>query len=265
MVAFGCARFLHNSRVLVREIPRIRPFTASRTLSYVSQEYGKSPLDKNCMLNYNPLLCSIPKSNFVVPSSGRSTRDPAPLYFDPDVQSLLKKLTRIDLARVYCRRKLGGKKLTLPTYKFVTNEELQDLVDDANRRVNEVLQMPPVLRLRAPTDRVLSHDPALQGLETAKHVFTDVTFGASDRRRVIVVRDADGTLREADWDERHRMNEMFFPRGGRKIKVSQNTALFVEITGHMLVVHGTSFVQSLLLESYCKYTLNKRAWTKLWS
>lgn len=146
--------------------------------------------------------------------------DPAPIYFHPEVQSLLKTLTRIDLSKVYRKRKLGGRKLALPTYKFVTNEELQELVEDANERVNEVLQMPPVLKQRAPIDHVLSQDPALQGLETSTYVFTDVTYGIADRKRLIVVRQPEGTLREADWDVRERMNEIYFPRKGRKLKVS---------------------------------------------
>jgi small subunit ribosomal protein S22 len=36
---------------------------------------------------------------------------------------------------------------------------------------------------------------------------------------MIVVRDVNGTLRKATPDERHRMNETYFPRPGRKLRM----------------------------------------------
>lgn len=135
------------------------------------------------------------------------------------MQSLLKTLTRKDLTKIFKRKKLGEKKLEQPVYKFMTDEELQDALYEANTKANEMLQMPPVLLPRKPIDRVLSNDPALQGLETARFVFTDITFGVPDSRRLIVVRDTDGALREADWDVRDRMNQFYFPKPGRELKV----------------------------------------------
>jgi hypothetical protein len=41
--------------------------------------------------------------------------------------------------------------------------------------------MPPVLRAREPIDEVLSKDSDLVGLNKKKLVFTDITFGISDR------------------------------------------------------------------------------------
>ena len=48
----------------------------------------------------------------------------------------------------------------------------------------------------------------LTGYDSAKYVFTDVTFGVHDRARFIVVRQPDGTLREADGEERDRLNQV---------------------------------------------------------
>lgn len=135
------------------------------------------------------------------------------------MQSLLKTLTRKDLTKVFKRKKLGAKILEQPVYKFMTDEELQEALSEANDKANEMLQMPPVLLPRKPIDRVLSNDPALQGLETARFVFTDITFGVPDSRRLIVVRDTDGKLREADWDTRDRMNQLYFPKPGRELKI----------------------------------------------
>lgn len=103
-------------------------------------------------------------------------------------------------------------------YKFMTEEELQSSLQEAKQKAEEMLQMPPVVAPRKPIDKVLSNDPALKGLETAKFVFTDITFGTPNEKRFIVVREPDGTLREADWDVRDRMNQIYFPLEGRQLK-----------------------------------------------
>lgn len=99
----------------------------------------------------------------------------------------------------------------------MTDQELQESLEDANRKADEFLQMPPVLPARKPINTVLSYDPALQGLETTPLVFTDITFGVPNSKRLIVVREPDGTLREADWDLRSRINQAYFPSPGREI------------------------------------------------
>lgn len=143
--------------------------------------------------------------------------DPSKLFLNENVQLLLKALTRKDLARVFKKVRQGQRELDPPTYKFMTDKELQEALKDANERADKLLQMPPVLAVRKPVDRVLSYDPALQGLETSRFVFTDITFGVADSKRLIVVREPDGTLRDADWDVRDRLNQIYFPRAGREV------------------------------------------------
>ena len=38
------------------------------------------------------------------------------------------------------------------------------------------------------------------------------------QKRKVVVRDPDGILREASWEEKQKMCQIFFPTPGRKIK-----------------------------------------------
>ncbi|PSN41940.1 hypothetical protein C0J52_06423 [Blattella germanica] len=149
---------------------------------------------------------------------GLGERDPAPLFFNPDVQQLLKKLTRLDLTKVY-RTRHSGKNLKPPQYKFLTTEELDELMKDAEIQAEKKLQMPPVVKQRIENDENLSCDYELQGLTNDKIVFTDITYGISDKERVIVVRDPNGVLRKANSEERHRMNETYFPLPGRKIRI----------------------------------------------
>lgn len=148
-----------------------------------------------------------------------ASRNPTPVFFNQTVQSLLKSLTRVDLAKVFRKRKLGGKRLEDPQYKFMTDEELQKSLEEAQKRADEMLQIPPAVPARKPKDRVFVKHPALEGLENSRMVFTDITFGTKDSNRLIVVREPDGTLREAEWGLRQRMNQLYFPRNGRFIKI----------------------------------------------
>ncbi|KAJ8929314.1 hypothetical protein NQ314_018022 [Rhamnusium bicolor] len=145
-------------------------------------------------------------------------KDPAPYFFDKKVQSLLKILTRVNLAKVFRPKKLGDKKLQDPEYKFMTDEQLQEAMKKAEQKADEMLQIPPVVSVRNPLTRVFSKDPELQGLETSRMVFTDITFGIKDADRLIVVREPDGTLQEAEWDLRNRINQVYFPKVARYLK-----------------------------------------------
>uniref|UniRef100_A0A1B6DY21 Uncharacterized protein n=1 Tax=Clastoptera arizonana TaxID=38151 RepID=A0A1B6DY21_9HEMI len=49
------------------------------------------------------------------------------LFFDNEVQDLLKKLTRKDLNFVFRSRKMG-QKLEPPEYKFMTTEQLEKVI-----------------------------------------------------------------------------------------------------------------------------------------
>ncbi|KAF5277711.1 hypothetical protein FQR65_LT03691 [Abscondita terminalis] len=170
-------------------------------------------------------------------------RDPAPLFFNNEVQLLLKALTRVDLNKVYKTRRSGDVKLEVPTYKFMTDEQLQESLEEAKERVNDLLQMPPVVQVRDSIDHVYVNDSALKGLESNKVIFTDVTFGIKDRDRLIVVREPDGILRDANWNERDRMNQVYFPKVNRKLKVPK---MFQE-----------EFLQDLLKRKEYEFILNR--------
>ncbi|KAJ8918388.1 hypothetical protein NQ315_008084 [Exocentrus adspersus] len=156
-------------------------------------------------LNYSPIVYD-------------ESRNPAPFFFDQRIQTLLKTLTRVDFAKVFRKRKLGASKVSDPEYKFMTDEELQESIKKAARRANKLLQIPPAVSVHKPKDRIVAKDPALQGLESCRMVFTDITFGLKDCDRLIVVREPDGTLQEAEWELRYRMNQLYFPRKTRSLR-----------------------------------------------
>lgn len=101
----------------------------------------------------------------------------------------------------------------------MTTEELDTVMKEAEEKAEKKLQMPPVIKARIEEPEVLSSDYELQGYSEAKFVFTDITFGSSDRERMIVVRDTNGVLRKATCQERYRMNETYFPQPGKSIRM----------------------------------------------
>jgi len=137
------------------------------------------------------------------------------LFFDRDVQSLLTKLTGLSFDKVFHRRKLG-KKPQRPIYMFMTEEELEEARDVAKNKAEKILMMPPVMEERTMSSKVLEEDDLLTGFDTSKYVFTDISFGISERARIIVIREPDGTLRTANWEEQDRLNHTYFPREGRR-------------------------------------------------
>ncbi|XP_071043010.1 small ribosomal subunit protein mS22 isoform X2 [Parasteatoda tepidariorum] len=88
----------------------------------------------------------------------------------------------------------------------------------AAAKAAQKLQMPPVMSVRKPIKEVLSRDPELQGYLKHKYVFIDISPDESARDRMITVRETDGTLRKADWDERTRLNQIFYPLPGRNLE-----------------------------------------------
>ncbi|KAK9401119.1 28S ribosomal protein S22 mitochondrial [Crotalus adamanteus] len=139
---------------------------------------------------------------------------PKPCFRDEKVQNLLSKMTRIDLQKIFKARK---QELTPPVYKVMTESQLEEASAQAVKKAKEYLKMPPVLNEREPIDDVLAEDKIIDGSEPYKYVFTDLTYDIPHSERFIVVRETNGVLRKATWEERDRMIQIYFPKQGRKI------------------------------------------------
>ncbi|XP_010219775.1 PREDICTED: 28S ribosomal protein S22, mitochondrial [Tinamus guttatus] len=114
-------------------------------------------------------------------------------------QNLLYKMTGLNLEKVF---KSVKKELKPPTYKLMTEAQLEEATRKAIEEAKEKLRMPPVLNEREPIDDVLAEDKILEGTETAKYVFTDLTYSTPHR---------------VTWEERDRMIQIFFPKEGRRV------------------------------------------------
>ncbi|KAM3874961.1 small ribosomal subunit protein mS22 [Diretmus argenteus] len=148
--------------------------------------------------------------------SGTPDTHNAELQFtDPEVQDILTRITGLDLQKVF--RPIKQQELKPPTYKLMTDAQLEEATQRAIEKAKKLLQMAPVLPERKPINDVLSEDKILEGMDTAKYVFTDITFNIPHRERFITVREPSGTLRKATWEERDRLIQVYFPKEGRKL------------------------------------------------
>lgn len=77
-----------------------------------------------------------------------------------------------------------------------------------------------LLQIEEQEHKTIAVDAALQGYDPdqAKFVFTDITFGIKDNERTVVVRQPDGTLENATPEIRKRVNQIYFPKDGRRLR-----------------------------------------------
>uniref|UniRef100_A0A182R4E4 Uncharacterized protein n=1 Tax=Anopheles funestus TaxID=62324 RepID=A0A182R4E4_ANOFN len=141
-------------------------------------------------------------------------KDPAPAFMRDDVQQLLKSITRLELDKVFRKRSVKDNTVE---YRFMTDEQLRQELLTSIGEAQKMLQMPPVVQEQKDSCRVISKDGALKALSTSKFVFTDITYGLKNSQRSIVVRHPDGTLQEAPYEMRKRLNQIYFPLTGRSI------------------------------------------------
>ncbi|XKL61953.1 hypothetical protein PGB90_001786 [Kerria lacca] len=142
------------------------------------------------------------------------TKETSKLFFSEKAQELMKQLTGLNIAKIYRTRTIEGK--TLPSlHKFMTTEQLRHAQAEAIKKAYKKLKMPPLIPVNKGETEILEEVPEIIGFSKSKYVFTDITYNKTDRQRHIVVREPNGVLRKALPFERHRMNEIYFPREGR--------------------------------------------------
>ncbi|OXB54943.1 hypothetical protein ASZ78_003265 [Callipepla squamata] len=123
-------------------------------------------------------------------------------------------MTGLDLQKVF---RPARQELKPPKYRLLTEAQLHEATRKAVEEAKERLRMVPVMAEREPIDDVLADDKVLDGAELGKYVFTDITYSVPHRERFIVVREPNGVLRKATWEERDRMIQIFFPKEGRRV------------------------------------------------
>ncbi|XP_057303930.1 28S ribosomal protein S22, mitochondrial-like [Hydractinia symbiolongicarpus] len=137
------------------------------------------------------------------------------IFENNEVQNILKRLTGLNLEKVFKTRK---ENLKNPVYKVLDEQELQQDEESVVKKAENLLKMPPVMARRKPIKVVLSEDPEIinHDEDGANIVFTDISPSKDSRTRAVLVRENDtGVLREGTWDERDRMQFIYWPKEGQ--------------------------------------------------
>ncbi|XP_002069911.2 28S ribosomal protein S22, mitochondrial [Drosophila willistoni] len=140
-------------------------------------------------------------------------QDPQPLFTDAETQSLLQSMTQLQLDKVFRKRTVPDNSTEM---KFMTPDQLEKEFVQAIEKARHLLQMPPIVKVKVDTERLISKDAALKDFASTKYVFTDITYGLPQSERKVVVRESDGTLAYANLETVKRMNQLYFPLEGRK-------------------------------------------------
>ncbi|TKR93628.1 hypothetical protein L596_008044 [Steinernema carpocapsae] len=149
-------------------------------------------------------------------AESRDSLDVENLFINPDVQSLLKQLTGMELEKVFAQRKIDRQER--PHYALMTDQMYENTLDKMRRDAVHFLQFVPLKEPRGEKFfEVLSVDPEISKFDESKFVFTDITFDATDQDRTVVVRESDGTLRTATPEEHDRMNRIYYEQPHRPV------------------------------------------------
>ncbi|XP_037381789.1 28S ribosomal protein S22, mitochondrial [Talpa occidentalis] len=200
----------------------VRVTGSLRRLLAGSRGTERFPLRARARLQHGALLHPLPgpcgagmsRRQLASEAESGSLEIKKPTFMDEEIQNILIKMTGLNLQKVF---KPAIQELKPPTYKLMTQAQLEEATRQAVEAAKVQLKMPPVLEERAPINDVLAEDKILEGTETTKYVFTDISYSIPHRERFIVVREPSGTLRKASWEERDRMIQIYFPKEGRRV------------------------------------------------
>ncbi|KAI6178862.1 hypothetical protein M3Y98_00547600 [Aphelenchoides besseyi] len=164
-------------------------------------------------------LLTLRRSSWIADNArraGNKTVDVERAFIERDVQKLLQKLTGLDLhGKVFRERNINVQERS--HYALMTENMFHEAVRKMENRGRKFLQFVPVKEPRENKTITLSEDPEISGFDQSKFVFTDITFDATNRNRLVVVRETDGKLRTANPEEHDRMNRVYYEQSDRPV------------------------------------------------
>ncbi|CAF0869096.1 unnamed protein product [Brachionus calyciflorus] len=139
----------------------------------------------------------------------------AKYFIRNDVKSLLQKLTGFDLNKIFAPK--FNPDLKSSQIQLLTQNELHKEKQRSVEKAKYLLQMPPFLAPRDDKKEILSQNESLNPLNMTKsnYMFIDISMDIPHDKRMIVVRESNGTLRKADHGEKEKMLQVYFPEQGR--------------------------------------------------
>uniref|UniRef100_A0A914EHR4 Uncharacterized protein n=1 Tax=Acrobeloides nanus TaxID=290746 RepID=A0A914EHR4_9BILA len=152
-------------------------------------------------------------------SSTTSSINVEEIFLKREVQELLKKVTSVDINKVYAHRlKNKGSREQRMHYAMMTDEKLAQVKEKYAKMAEYFLQLIPIKEPLPETFKVITKDEELDGHDESSYVFYDIR-DALDQDRLVVYREPDGTLRTAKPQELRRLNRAFYPRPNKPVYV----------------------------------------------
>ncbi|KAL5971622.1 28S ribosomal protein S22 mitochondrial [Taenia solium] len=168
-------------------------------------------------------MCSLTSRllKFINSIKGDAVPDLQSQFLTPRIHNLLHNLVPVSQPTKIHESRFKVEKAH--DIKLLSDMELQSVMQYSEMLTSQKLQMPPVMNERLPDDHensIISRNPELCGILPAnqKLAFVDIGLDSSRRRRLMLIREADGTLRHAHSSERDRLNQIFFPLPGRRLR-----------------------------------------------
>lgn len=135
------------------------------------------------------------------------------IFMDEEVQSMLIEMTVLNWQKIFKPAKTEAmQKLKPPVNKLMTHSWLEEATSQAVEAAKVLLKVPPVLEERAPTNGMLTEDKVLEGTETIKYVFIDISYSIPHGECFTVIRELGDTLCKAAWEDPDWMIRVYFPK-----------------------------------------------------
>jgi len=138
-------------------------------------------------------------------------------FADSQVYKILLNLTRLklDLGKIYNEQLVKTQERS--HFALMTDKMFNKMLRKMEQRSFNLLQPVPFKEPRQKEPQILDTDSEIENFDTAKYVFTDVSYNTTEQNRIVVVREPNGNLRTACPEEHDRMNRIFFEKPDRPV------------------------------------------------
>lgn len=227
----------------------------------------------------DPSAASQPTQN--VAGQAANNTGPYPNLVNPFLRTILYRASGYDIENILqkktVRRQYSAK------VRLMTTEQIMNRHDKVFKEAKTHYLSPPDYYEKPKIDEILSQDFEIEGHDSQEHIFVDISekklskqeelfmtsLNTEDlhRDRFVTVRQPDGTLRLANWEERNRSLRVFYSDVREEFETSRKVFPVPPI----LVVNSEAFNQNLDQEWYVQlldmgniqYELDSSEWIAL--
>ncbi|KAI0988916.1 hypothetical protein GJ496_000688 [Pomphorhynchus laevis] len=176
------------------------------------------------MLKLHPLITCI-KRCYTTSTLRENLASIERIFMNPDVQNLLNRIAIVEYYKKDSTRE-PSTSTTAKQIQLMTVQQYEKFKEKMHHNSKtEKLQMPPILKDREHSVRVLEDNKLLKECSKHKMVFVDISLNVNDSERMVWFRDTDGKLCTSAYDDRRRWMQTFL---NRRLRSSHIPVMFSE-------------------------------------